>query len=170
MSVVFTQGETLGRGDLDIFMSNAQGNPTNVYEITYAIYYVDPNTQQEVLIGSSARTPVNPTVGEYYASLLIPANAAPGDYRIRWLFRETATSAQEGAVQEFGVVTPASETTTSEYSDCVTDLIRKMRFLTRDNCLAGETHITVDADGERIEISLAELHDIIGDVSPPPPR
>jgi len=133
MSVVFTQGETLGRGDLDIFMSNAQGNPTNVYEINYAIYYVDPNTQQEVLIGSSARTPVNPSVGEYYASLLIPANAAPGDYRIRWLFRETATSAQEGAVQEFGVVTPASETTASDYSDCVSDLIRKMRFLTRDN-------------------------------------
>ena len=133
MSVVFTQGETLGRGDLDIFMSNAQGNPINVYEINYAIYYVDPNTQQEVLIGSSARTPVNPSVGEYYASLLIPANAAPGDYTIRWLFRETATSAQEGAVQEFGVVTPASETTASEYSDCVSDLIRKMRFLTRDN-------------------------------------
>lgn len=170
MSVVFTQGEALGRGDLDIFMSNAQGNPTNVYEINYAIYYVDPNTQQEVLIGSSARTPVNPSVGEYYASLLIPANAAPGDYRIRWLFRETATSAQEGAVQEFGVVTPASETTASEYSDCVTDLIRKMRFLTRDNCLAGETHITVDADGERITVTLAELHEIIGDVSPPPPR
>ncbi len=134
MSVVFTQGETLGRSDLDIFMSSANGNPTNVYEITYAIYYVDPDTQQEVLIGSSARIPVNPSVGEYYASLMIPASAAPGDYRIRWLFRETSTTAQEGAVQEFGVVTPQSQTQTgSEYSACLTDLIRKMRFLTRDN-------------------------------------
>jgi hypothetical protein len=169
MSVVFTQGEVLGRGDLDIFMSNATGNPTNVYEITYAIYYVDPTTQQEVLIGSPARTPVNPSVGEYYASLQVPGAAAPGDYLIRWLFRETSTTAQEGAVQEFGVVSEAAETSASEYSGCVTDLIRKMRFLTRDNCLAGETHITVDADGERITITLAELHEIIGDVSPPPP-
>jgi hypothetical protein len=133
MGVVFQQGEVLERGDLDIFLSNAQGNPSNAYEISYALYFVDPATQQEVLIGSSARTPVNPTVGEYYASLQIPANAAPGDYRIRWVFRETVTSTQEGAVQEFGVVTPASETSSSPYSDCVQDLIRKMRFLTRDN-------------------------------------
>ena len=27
MSVVFTQGQLLGRGDLDIFLSNASGNP-----------------------------------------------------------------------------------------------------------------------------------------------
>lgn len=133
MSVVFTQGETLGRGDLDIYMSSANGNPVNVFEITYSIYYVDPDTSMEVLIGSNARTPVNPSVGEYYASLQIPASAVPGDYRIRWLFRETSTTAQEGAVQEFGVVTPASQTTDNTYSNCVTDLIRKMRFLTRDN-------------------------------------
>ena len=133
MSVVFTQGETLGRGDLDIYMSSANGNPVNVYEITYSVYYVDPDTSMEVLIGSNTRIPVNSSVGEYYASLQIPASAVPGDYRIRWLFRETSTTTQEGAVQEFGVVTPASQTTDKIYSNCVTDLIRKMRFLTRDN-------------------------------------
>jgi hypothetical protein len=37
MGVVFTQDQTLGRGDLDIYMSNAQGNPINVYQINYAI-------------------------------------------------------------------------------------------------------------------------------------
>lgn len=133
MAVVFTQGQTLGRNDLDIFLSNGNGNPANPYEITYAIYYVDPATQQEVLIGTTGRTPVNPSVGEFFASLQIPANAALGDYRIRWVFRELATSGQEGAVQEFGVISPASESVESPYSDCVSDLIRKMRFLTRDN-------------------------------------
>jgi hypothetical protein len=133
MSVVFTQGQLLGRGDLDIFLSNASGNPSSVYQITYAVYFVDPVSQAEVLIGSNARTPVNPAVGEYYASLQVPSNAAPGDYRIRWLFRETAASAQEGAVQEFGVVTVTSTTTESSYSGCVQDLINKMRVLTRDN-------------------------------------
>lgn len=133
MSVVFTQGQLLGRGDLDIFLSNASGNPINVYQITYAIYFVDPSTQAEVLIGSNARTPVNPAVGEYYAALQVPSNAAPGDYRIRWLFRETAASAQEGAVQEFGVVSATVVTSESTYSGCVADLISKMRILTRDN-------------------------------------
>jgi len=133
MSVVFTQGQLLGRGDLDIFLSNASGNPLNVYQITYAIYLVDPSTQAEVLIGSNARTPVNPAVGEYYAALQVPSNAAPGDYRIRWLFRETAASAQEGAVQEFGVVSASVVTSESAYSGCVADLINKMRILTRDN-------------------------------------
>jgi len=132
MAVVFTQGEVLGRGDLDIYMSNSEGNPTNVSTISYALYYVDPDSGDEVLIGDSARTPVNPTVGEYYASLQVPSNAAPGDYRIRWVFRETSTSSEEGAVQEFGIVSDAV-TTSSTYSTCVSDLISKMRFMTRDN-------------------------------------
>ena len=135
MSVVFTQGQLLGRGDLDIFLSNASGNPINVYQITYAIYLVDPVTKVETLIGSNARTPVNPSVGEYYAALQVPSNAAPGDYTIRWLFRETTSSAQEGAVQEFGVVSMAAAETGSYtgYSSCMTDLIHKLRVLTRDN-------------------------------------
>lgn len=133
MGVVFTQDQTLGRGDLDIYMSNSQGNPVNVYQINYAIYFVDPSTHQEVLIGNPSRVPVNPSVGEYYAALQIPSGASPGDYRIRWLFRETSTSAQEGAVQEFGVVSQQQQTTDRQYSSCMADLIRKMRFLTRDN-------------------------------------
>jgi|TARA_R110000824_G_scaffold230622_10_gene418305 hypothetical protein len=132
MSVVYTQGELLGRGDLDIFLSNSVGNPVNAFAISYALYYVDPTSGTEVLIGDAARTPVNPSVGEYYASLQIPSNAAPGDYRIRWLFRETSISPEEGAVQEFGVVSDAV-TTSSTYTACVADLIRKMRFMTRDN-------------------------------------
>ena len=132
MGVVFTQGEVLGRGDLDIYLSNSSGNPTNAFSISYAIYYVDPSTSAEVLIGSATRTPVNPSVGEFYASLQIPSSAAPGDYRIRWLFRETSTSSEEGAVQEFGVVSDAV-TSSSTYTPCVTDLIAKMRVLTRDN-------------------------------------
>lgn len=166
MSVVFTQGQLLGRGDLDIFLSNASGNPINVYQITYAIYLVDPSTQAEVLIGSNARTPVNPAVGEYYAALQVPSNAAPGDYRIRWLFRETAASAQEGAVQEFGVVSATVATSESAYSGCVADLISKMRVLTRDNCIGGESLIEVDADGERFTVTLEELYLLLKDLNP----
>lgn len=133
MGVVFQQGQTLGRGDLDLFLSNAQGNATNAYSITFAIYYVDPSTQAEVLIGSSARTPVNPAVGEYYAALMVPATAQPGEYRIRWTFKEFAASPEQQVVQEWGVVSTATETTTSTLSQCQRELVAKLRTMLRDN-------------------------------------
>lgn len=132
MAVVFTPGQTLGRGDLDIFLSNANGNPANAYSITYAIYYVDPDTGAEVLIGSDARTPVNPAVGEYYASLQVPANAVPGDYRIRWTFQEYAGAPEQQVVQEWAVVS-GSVTTTTPYTTTEQEMIDRLRVLLRDN-------------------------------------
>ena len=67
MSVAFSPGQTLTRTDLNIFLTNATGYAANAYSISYAIYYVDPSTGLEVLIGSATRSPVNPAVGEYYA-------------------------------------------------------------------------------------------------------
>jgi hypothetical protein len=133
MAVAFQQGQVLVRGDLDIFLSNASGNPSNAYTINYSIYYVDPSSQQEVIIGTSNRVPVNPTVGEYYASIQVPGSAVPGGYRIRWVFKETSSTPEEGAVQEFAIVSTSTQTTSNQYSACVQDLIKKMRFLTRDN-------------------------------------
>lgn len=133
MSVTFEQGQTLVQGDLSIFLVNNLGNPTNAYSISYAIYYVTPGTNLEVLIGPAARTPVNPAVGEYYASLMVPSNATPGCYRIRWVFRETSSSPEEGVVQEFGVTSENPVAGAALYSNCIQGLINKMRVLTRDN-------------------------------------
>lgn len=167
-ATVFQTGQILGPGDLTVFLEDTDGNPVNAYSIAYAIYYVDPVTSEEVLIGPANRVPVNPAVGEYYASLMIPNNASTGCYRIRWRFRETAGSPEEGVVQNF-VVEGDSVVATDPYSHCVRDLITKMRFLTRDNCLSGDTLVEVDADGEILVVSLSELYSAIGDISPPPP-
>lgn len=134
MTINYTQGQTLSRGDLDIFLTNTGGSPTNAYSITYALYYVDPSSGSEVLIGNSARTPVNPSVGEYFAALQIPPTAVAGDYRIRWTVKETSISAEQTVVQEFSVVAVTCDTqSTTTYSTCVQDLISKLRFLSRDN-------------------------------------
>jgi hypothetical protein len=132
MGVCFSQGQVLGRGDLDIFLSNSQGNPANAYTITFAIYCVDPTTSQEVLIGSASRTPVNPAVGEYYAAIQVPPAAAPGDYRIRWTFQESAGSTDQQVVQEFGVVGADTATSASTWTTCQTDLVSKLRYMLRD--------------------------------------
>lgn len=132
MGVAFAPGALLGRGDLDIFLTNSAGNVANAAEITYAIYWVDPGPPEvEVLIGSAVRVPVNPAVGEYYASLQIPASANLGDYRIRWTFRELAASPQQQVVQEFAVVS-ATVAVSTTYSSGETAMIASLRLLLRD--------------------------------------
>lgn len=161
MSVAFTQGQTIGRGDLDIALTNTDGNATNAYTITYAIYYVDPTTQTEVLIGPDDRVPVNPAVGEYYASLMVPASTQPGDFRIRWTFKETAISPDQQVVQEFAVVAEGTITTTSTLSTCQADLINKLRIMLRDNCVGAEEVVELDVDGERMIVRMDELYSVL---------
>jgi len=133
MGVCFNQGLVLGRGDLDIFLtSSTTGNPSNAAIITFDIFFVDP-TCGEVLIPPGGRTPINPAVGEYYAAIMIPPTASPGDYRIRWTFQEFVSSPANTVVQEFGVVGEGTQTTSSTLSNCERELITKLRFMLRDN-------------------------------------
>lgn len=133
MAVAYYPGQTIGRGDLDIFLNNVQGNPTNAADIYYALYYVDSGPPEtEVLIGSDHRTPVNPAVGEYYASLMIPPSATVGTYRIRWTFKEFLTSPYQQVVQEFAVVA-SSALLAPQYSAAQQEMINKLRVLLRDN-------------------------------------
>lgn len=162
MSVAFSPGAVTVRGDLDIFLTNSQGNPANAAEITYAIYYVDPGPPEaEVLIGDAARTPINPAVGEYYASLTIPANATIGNYRIRWTFKEFVSSPAQMVVQEFAVVA-TSVLVTPGYTATETDLIKRVRTLLRDQCVAGEEEVELDVAGERMVVRMDELWEICG--------
>ncbi len=134
MSVVFTPNQTIGQGDLDIFLTNAGGFPANAYSITYAIYYVAPPDPPgtEVLIGSPTRTPVNPTVGEYYASLTVPSTATPGNYRIRWTFQQFASSPPQQVVMEWAVVTTGTVLAPTTYTTLTQGMIDKLRLLLRD--------------------------------------
>ncbi len=140
MSVVFTPGQELGRTDLNIMLQgSSNSNPTNAAEISYAIYYVDTSTVSsgvEVLIGSDTRIPVNPSVGEYYAALLIPPSASIGDYLIRWTFRELPGLPQQQVVQEFGVVDPNAVSVTPTGGQGLTNaeqqMVISLRRLLRD--------------------------------------
>jgi hypothetical protein len=41
--------------------------------------------------------------------------------------------------------------------------------LIRDNCIDGEQLVEVDVGGVRELVSMADLYEALGDVSPPPP-
>lgn len=137
MPVCFNVGQELGRNDLSLFLVDDLGVPTNAAEISYAIYFVDKSSGPpgvEVLIGPSERTPVNPSIGEYYAALLVPPGASAGDYRIRWKFKNTIDGEEQEVVQEFGVTNPENPTDgISILSQCERDLIDKLRIMLRDN-------------------------------------
>lgn len=129
MSTSFKPGEEVGRGDLDIFFESG-GVPTNVFTITYAIFFIDPITSAEVLIGPAARTPVNPAIGEYYAALLVPGSAVAGNYRIRWTFVEFNGAPTQTVVQDFTVIDP--DIRVVSYTPHQQSMIDKLRLLLRD--------------------------------------
>ena len=157
MGVVFKPGEILSRGSLDLYLSTPNESPTNAADIYYAIYYVDPGPpEQEVIIGDAHRIPMNPAVGEYYASLLVPPSATPGNYRIRWFFKQFVNSPLQQVVQEFGVVSPTT-TVVPGYSQAQRQMINSLRILLRDNCIGGEEKILLDVDGEKMLVSFENL-------------
>jgi hypothetical protein len=130
MGVAFYRGQQLGPDDLSIFLENSAGHPTNAAEIHYALY--DYTTGQEVLLGPPRRDPANPSVGCYYASIIVPLDANIGDYRVRWTFRERIGGPVNQVVQEFEVIDKAT-LDTSLYTCCEEDMIRRLRILLRDN-------------------------------------
>lgn len=130
MPVSFTPGQTISQGDLYIVLTNSDDNPSNAYSVTYAIYYVDPGSSAEVLIGPGARVPVNPSMGEYYASLVVPPSAVPGNYRIRWSIQQYAGSPVATVVQEWEVRAPGVVATV--YSQNTVGMLHSLRTLLRD--------------------------------------
>ncbi len=131
MAVAFFRGQQLGRNDLNIFLTSAAGVPTNASEISYAI--VDNTTGQEVVVGPPRRVPTNPSVGEYYVSIIIPLDANLGSYRVRWAFRELVGSEILQVVQEFDVVDKTIQLDCPAYTRIELDLMRRIRMLLRDN-------------------------------------
>ena len=131
MGVAFFKGQQLGRNDLNIFLVGANGTPVDAAEISYALY--DLTTGLEALVGSPKRNPGHPSMGEYYASVVVPLDANLGSYRIRWTFREIIGGPVQQVVQEFAVIDKlaAGETLTA-LTPTTADLVRRLRIMGRD--------------------------------------
>lgn len=130
MSVGFLRGQQMGRDDLNLFTTNASGHPTNAAEIYYAIY--DFTTGMEALIGPPKRDPANPSIGEYFASLIIPPDANLGSYRIRWTLREMIGGPLQSVVQEFDVQDRTIAMPGFNYTQIQSDVVYRLRVLLRD--------------------------------------
>jgi hypothetical protein len=129
LSVAFFKGQQLGSEDLHICLESSSGTPSNAAEIYYTLS--DFTTGREALLGAPRRSPANPEVGKYYASLIIPLDANIGLYRVRWTFRETLGGPVHQALQEFEVIDKAA--IAPELEGCESDLVRRLRIMLRDN-------------------------------------
>ncbi len=137
MGVAYFRGQQLGRNDLILHLQNANNTPTNAANIYYALY--DYTTGMGVLVGPQQRQPVNPGIGEYYASVIIPLDARLGEYRIRWTFQEVVGGQVQQVAMEFAIVDkdgegfrPGGEGERGE-SLIMRELGRRLRVLLRDN-------------------------------------
>lgn len=158
MGTTYYRGQQLGRNDLNIFLVNAANTPVNAAEISYALY--DFTTGSEVLIGVPLRTPANPSVGEYYSSIVVPLDANMGEYRIRWTFREIVGGSVQQVVQEFSVIDKAGLSTASasmitggalNASAIEYDLMGRLRILLRDNNPDRNYHFRPPAHEETVQ-------------------
>ena len=129
---VFKRGQETARGDLPLYLKTRSGNMKSVAEVFYNIY--DATTGIEVLLPPTDRTPVNPTIGEYYAGFIIPRDANLGKYVIRWKFREKIGSPQVQTFEWFDIVENTTQIVTMSGITAVEfDLIRALRIMLRDN-------------------------------------
>ncbi len=150
MGVAFRPGQELGRAKgLNLFLKDSGGSPRNAAEISYSIY--DFTTGVEVLLPPADRAPVNPSIGEYYASFVIPPDATVGTYRIRWQAREYVNTPQANILQEFAVVGDATQLVTLPgSSSIVLDLVGSLRVLLRDNNPARNYHFMPPSGEESV--------------------
>jgi len=165
MGVAFYKGQQLGPEDLNIDLENNSGVPVNAAEIYYSVS--DVTLGAEVVVGAPRRSPANPQIGKYYASLIVPLDANLGLYRIRWSFRETIGGTIHQVVQEFEVID--KEVVTVGVSATELDLVRRLRILLRDNCVGGEELVQLDVAGKLVTMTMAEVWEALHDLSPPAP-
>ena len=130
MSVAFKRGSTTGPNDLTITVRNSVATLIDPYRLEYAVF--DRHTGIDVLQGSPVNLPMRMSVGQFYAQVVIPADANIGDWIIRWTIQEQSTDPVYQSAELFNVVGDSS--IISFTGDASLDyLIHRLRILLRDN-------------------------------------
>lgn len=147
---VFRRGQELSRANgLTIHLKSKDGTPRNAAEISYSIY--DFTTGVEVLLPPGGRVPSNASVGEYFASFVVPIDANIGRYRIRWSMREYLNSPLAQAVMEFTIVADTTQVVTVPgITPTELDLVRSFRIMLRDNNPARNYHFVPPSGEESV--------------------
>ena len=146
--VVYYPNQALAEKDLYIMIRNHLGNLSDPYAINYEIF--QRISGLDILISPINQIPLRLGVGHYFTNYQIPRDAIPGDYYIRWTFKDTPNGDLNYAIQEFAVV-DGSVMIQNPYNEKVRTLIRKLRFLLRDNNPDRNYHFMPPASEETVQ-------------------
>jgi hypothetical protein len=159
------QGQPLTKDDLNVYFYIG-GSLSDPFWLTYTLY--DSTSGTDEIIGIPERVPIKFGAGSYYAPWTVPDDEPVGLHKIRWRYKESATSAEKQDIEEFAVIATCAGTDLV-YPVKIMYLIQHLRNKLRDAnpdrdySIAGEEKITVVADGEEITLTIQELYEIINE-------
>jgi hypothetical protein len=123
------QGQTLTKSDLNIYFY-VNSNLSDPYFVTYTLY--DSTSGTDEIIGLPDRTPLKFSTGSYFASWTIPDDEPLGVHKIRWKYRDSATSQIKEDVEEFQII-PLCAGVGIVYPPEIMYLIQHLRNKLRDS-------------------------------------
>lgn len=122
------QGQTLTKDDLNVFFY-VGGNLSDPYWATYTLY--DSTSGFDEVIGLPERIPIKFGTGSYFAQWTIPDDEPVGTHKIRWKYKDSATSETKEDVEEFQVI-PLCSSVGVVYPVQIMYLIQHLRNKLRD--------------------------------------
>ena len=101
--IAFSQGKTLGPGDLNLVIRDENGAPFDPTSISYSIFFVDPNTQGQSLVSQPNQTPAQSGAGLFHIPITIPT-LWEGNYKLVWYVVRNAGEPTSQVYEDFQVV------------------------------------------------------------------
>lgn len=95
------QGQVLTKSDLNVYFYTS-GSLSDPYWITFTLY--DSTSGNDEIIGLPERIPLKFSTGSYFAPWTIPDDEPVGLHKIRWKYKESATSISKEDVEEFSII------------------------------------------------------------------
>lgn len=95
------QGQALTKDDLNVYLYIG-GSLSDPYWITYTLF--DSTSGTDEIIGLPERVPIKFGAGSYFAQWTVPDDEPVGLHKIRWKYKESATSIEKQDVEEFQII------------------------------------------------------------------
>lgn len=126
--IAFTPGDTLGPNDLDIIVRDENAKRIDPFSITYSVLLRENG--DTIVFGLADKEPVRKDIGTFFANFVVPSDANPSDYIIKWSLKKISTSPTDFVEQEFAIFCGESP---SDVSTAVESHINLLRLLLRDD-------------------------------------
>jgi len=122
------QGQTTTKDDLNVFFY-VGGSLSDPFWATYTLY--DCSSGIDEVIGLPDRSPIKFAVGSFYAPWTVQDDEPVGLHKIKWRYKETATSEEKIDTEEFKII-PLCAGTEFIFPPSIMYLIQHLRNKLRD--------------------------------------